>query len=178
MTLKKIKIIDIFLIFVLCFLTHFMYSWFPNTLFSIFFPVNESIWEHMKMLFTAIMLITLFDFFAFKKWNIKNSNFLTSSFISSLTSVPIFLIIYMPFYKDTGENMILNITVLFIVICISQIISFRVLTNDHMKHLGYLSLIGIIVCYIIFSVLTYYPPESDIFLDHKENKYGINHYVI
>ena len=130
------------------------------------------------MLFTGVMIVTLFDFLAFKKWNIKNSNFLTSSFISSVTGVPIFLIIYLPLYNNFGENMILNIVVLFIVIIISQIISFKVLISEHMKHLGYLSFIGIIIAYIIFAVLTYYPPENDLFLDHKENKYGINHYII
>ena len=178
MTLKKLKIIDVFLIFALCFLTHFMYSWFPNVLFSIFFPVNESIWEHMKMLFTGIMLISIFDFWAVCKWNIKNSNFLTSSFISAVTSIPIFLIIYMPFYKGFGENMFLNITVLFITICISQIISYRLLTIRHIKYLGYVSFIGIIICYIILAILTYYPPENELFYDQTENKYGINHYVL
>lgn len=178
MTLKKIKIIDVLLIFVLCFLTHFLYSWFPNTLFSIFFPVNESIWEHMKMLFTTIILIALFDFFAFKKWNIQTSNFLTSNFISALTSIPIFLTIYIPFYKSFGENMILNLTTLFIVIVISQIISYYILQTKNIKHLGYQSFIGIIMCYIIFGILTYYPPKNDLFFDQQDNKYGLNHYVV
>ena len=50
MDLKKVKIVSIFGMFIFCFLTHFLYNFFPNTLFSIFFPVNESIWEHMKMM--------------------------------------------------------------------------------------------------------------------------------
>ena len=62
MSLKRLKVIDVFIIFALCFLTHFIYSWFPNTLFSIFFPVNESIWEHMKMLFSAIIIFSVVDF--------------------------------------------------------------------------------------------------------------------
>ena len=62
MNLKKIKIINVIGTFLLCFLIHEAYSIFPNTLFSIFFPVNESIWEHMKMLFTAILVFGLIEY--------------------------------------------------------------------------------------------------------------------
>ena len=48
--MKKIKIIGFFIMMCLSFLSHFMYEWCDNFLFSIFFPVNESIWEHMKLL--------------------------------------------------------------------------------------------------------------------------------
>ena len=33
-----------------------MYELFPNFIFSILFPVNESIWEHMKLLFGSIIV--------------------------------------------------------------------------------------------------------------------------
>ena len=70
MTLKRIKIISIIGTFLLCFLTHFIYNLFPNTLFSIFFPVNESIWEHMKMLFSTILLFGIIEYILIKKFNI------------------------------------------------------------------------------------------------------------
>ena len=110
--------------------------------------------------------------------NIKNNNAFASAFISSAASIPIFLLIYCPFYNQFGENFILNITVLFITIYFSQIISYSVLKNVHLRHFGYIGIIGIIVCYIIFSILTYFPPENGLFYDKSENKYGINHYVI
>ena len=63
MDLKKIKIVSIFGMFILCFLTHFLYNFFPNTLFSIFFPVNESIWEHMKMMTSSILIWSILEVF-------------------------------------------------------------------------------------------------------------------
>ena len=39
--------------FLLAFPFHFGYDILPNQVSAIFFPVNESIWEHMKMLFTT-----------------------------------------------------------------------------------------------------------------------------
>ena len=32
-------------------LLHFVYDWWPNALTAIFTPVNESVWEHLKLLF-------------------------------------------------------------------------------------------------------------------------------
>ena len=50
MTLKKWKIISCIGIFLLSVLFHFIYDWFPNFFTSLFSPVNESIWEHNKII--------------------------------------------------------------------------------------------------------------------------------
>ena len=97
MALKWIKLVSTFGIFFLCFLTHFIYEWFPNTLFSIFFPVNESIWEHMKMLFTAVILYSIIDYLILRSFKQKTDNFLINVFITATTSIPIFLILYLLF---------------------------------------------------------------------------------
>ena len=127
MSLKGVKIINVFVVFALCFITHFMFDWFPNTFFSIFFPVNESIWEHMKMLYSSIIIAGVIDYFLIKKFHGNTNTFLTSLFVSAILSIPVFLIIYLPFYYLIGENMVLNLIVLFITIVISQIISFYLL---------------------------------------------------
>jgi len=178
MTLKWIKIVAVFGVFILCFPFHFMYEWFPNTLFSIFFPVNESVWEHMKMLFSAIVVYGVIDYFVIKFFNQKRNNFVISLFISSLASIPIFLINYLPFYYLLGENIILNIGVLFIAISISQVISYFILKSDNFKKLGMISVIGIILVYIVFGLLTYNPPINDLFFDPTNEKYGLNTYNV
>ncbi len=178
MSLKRLKIIDVFIIFGLCFLTHFIYSWFPNTLFSIFFPVNESIWEHMKMLFSAIIIYSIIDFTLLKAFEIEHHNFITSVLLSAVFSVIIFLAIYLPLYNFLGENMTLNLSVLLLAIIFSQWVSYFTLNSKDYGLLDYLSLIGIIFCYILFGILTYYPPTEDLFYDPLEEKYGINTYNV
>ena len=51
MNLKTAKILAIINIFLISFPSHFIYDFFPNTFTSILFPVNESIWEHLKLSF-------------------------------------------------------------------------------------------------------------------------------
>ena len=128
MDLKKVKIVSIFGMFILCFLTHFLYNFFPNTLFSIFFPVNESIWEHMKMMSSSILIWSILEYFLYKKFRVNHNNFILSLFLEVCLSIIIFLIIYLPIYHFTGSIFILNLIVLFISLYFVNIISYYILS--------------------------------------------------
>lgn len=175
--MKKIRFISIFLIFILCFLTHFLYNFFPNTLTSIFFPVNESIWEHMKMLFTTILLYHMFEYIYLKYKSIEVNNYFISTFISSIISIPIYLILFLPIYYSIGENMIVTFIILFIVILIVEIIHYFITRLKSIKGEFLLFVILTIISYIIFGYLTYYPPKNDLFFDTEKEKYGINYNI-
>ena len=178
MNLKKSRVIAVIGIFLLCFLSHFLYSWLPNGLFAIIFPVNESIWEHMKMIFTSIILYGIIDYIILLKFNIKNNNFYLNLFVTSLISIPIYLLLYLPIFHKFGENMFINISLMLLVIIITQIISYYILKTKPCKIANYISIIGIIICYIIFGYLTYHPIKSELFFDTQDEKYGINNYNI
>ena len=177
MDLKKIKIVSIFGMFILYFLTHFLYNFFPNTLFSIFFPVNESIWEHMKMMTSSILIWSILEYFLYKKFRVNHNNFILSLFLEVCLSIIIFLIIYLPIYHFTGSIFILNLIVLFISLYFVNIISYYILALRDL-HKELLGIVGIILLYIIFGILTYNPPFNYIFFDKMENKYGINIYEL
>lgn len=178
MNLKKSRIISIIGIFILCFISHFLYSWIPSGLTSIFFPVNESIWEHMKMIFTSIILYGIIDYIILNKFNIKYNNYFLSLFITAFISIPIYLSIYLPIFYKIGENMFINIGLMLIVIIITQVIAYYILNSNDNKLLNYLSIVLIIICYIIFGYLTYHPIKSEIFFDTQDEKYGINNYNV
>lgn len=176
MNLKKLKIIDTFIIFALTFLFHFLYEIIPNNFTAIFFPVNESIWEHMKLLYTPIILLGIFDYLISNKYKIKLNNLFTSILISSILSIILYLIIYLPIHNIFGHNMILAIILLFLIICFSQYISYIIITKNNNNKINIISLIFIIIGFIIFGYLTYNPIKNDIFYDTKDEKYGINIY--
>lgn len=176
MNLKKLKIIDIFIIFVLTFIFHFTYDFLPNSFTAIFFSVNESIWEHMKLLYTPIVLTIIFDFLIAKKYNIKLNNLFTSIFISSILSIILYLIIYIPIHNIFGHNPIFAIILLFLIICLSQYISYHILIKENYQKLNIISLGLIIIGFVIFGYLTYKPLQNNLFYDTKNEKYGINIY--
>ena len=156
---------------------HFLYNFFPNTLFSIFFPVNESIWEHMKMMSSSILIWSILEYFLYKKFRVNHNNFILSLFLEVCLSIIIFLIIYLPIYHFTGSIFVLNLIVLFISLYFVNIISYYILALRDL-HKELLGIVGIILLYIIFGILTYNPPFNYIFFDKMENKYGINIYEL
>lgn len=177
MNLKAIKIIGFFVIFLLCFPFHFLYDWLPNSLFSIFFPVNESIWEHMKLIYTSFVFYGIFDYILLRKNKINFNNFLIQLFLIPIIAIFIYLIIFIPIYKMIGENMIVSIGLLAVVILIEQIFSYFILQYKEIKYQNIIGIIGIILVYIIFGYLTYKPIENYIFYDTVKDKYGINIYI-
>ena len=112
MNLKKLKIISAIGIFILCFPLHFLYDWFPNSFFALFTPVNESIWEHMKLIFTATIIWSVIDYIIMIKKEIKFNNFFTQIFLTSFLSIPLYLVIFLPIYHKIGENMFLSISLM------------------------------------------------------------------
>lgn len=178
MNLKKMRIISVIGIFVLCFLTHYIYEWCPNTLTSIFFPVNESIWEHMKMIYTTILLYYLIEYFLLKKLDIKVNNFVLASFTSAFSAIPIFLAMYLPIFYHTGYHMISVFIVLLITLAIIAWINYKICNTKSIRFLDTAAILLIIICYIIFGYLTHYPLYNDLFLDTENEKYGISIYQI
>lgn len=171
--LKKTRIYAVIGIFLLSFICHFVFDLFPNVLFSIFFPVNESIWEHMKILFTATLLYSFIDKIILKKLNVNYNNYYLQLFISAFISIPIYLIIYLPIYNSIRENMFVSIFLLLIVYIIMQYISYKIMQKKETKIPNYIFSILIILTYIIFIYLTYNPPQNYIFYDSENEIYGI-----
>jgi len=163
MSLKKIKIISVFTVFILCTITHFLYDLLPNPIFSIFFPVNESIWEHMKMLYTSFLLNGIIEYFLIKKYNIKVNNFLFNTYLISIISIILYLTMYLPFYYTIGNNKIVIFAALILDIIICEIISYFLLKKEEIKNMNFLTIILIILSYIIFTILTYNPLDFSIF---------------
>lgn len=176
MNLTRTKIASTIIIFLLCFLTHFGYDVFKNSITSIFFPVNESIWEHMKMLYTAIILNGLIEFLIIKKFKVKSNNFLLSLFVSSAISIPIFLVLYLPFYYKIGPKMFLNIAILLLTIILVEIVAYYIQKRNNIKLNNIVPIILIIIIYVVFGYLTYHPIENEIFFDKMNEKYGLNIY--
>lgn len=176
MNLKKIKLIAVIGIFIISIISHFAYELFPNILFSFFFPINESIWEHMKILFTSTLFYGLIDYLLLKKKNIKYNNFSFQLYFTAFSSIPIYLVIYLPIYKLIGENLFISITLMILVYILEQYISYHILKEKEFKILNIISVPIIIIIYLGFIYLTYNPPHTYVFYDIINEKYGINEY--
>jgi hypothetical protein len=178
MNLKKITTIGIIFIFLFSFITHNLYEWFPSFLTSLFFPVNESIWEHQKMIFTTVLLWGLIEYFLLKKYEHDYDNIVIATVVSAVTNIIIFLIVYIPIHVIWGHNLLVTLIVYLITIIISQVIGYRILSiEDFNNKLHIIAIITIAVMFIIFGILTYYPLNWELlFYDNHSDKHGIYSY--
>lgn len=173
MNIKKLKIISTIIAFLMCFPLHFLYDLFPCFFTSIFSPVNESIWEHMKLLFGSIMLTGVFQKIYINVKHKSVNNVCISNFLGALLAIPIFLILFLPIYNIIGENMFVAILIMFITIVIVEIISYFIMKKEPLK-LEYITVLFAIAMYILFGILTYYPLKNDLFMDPKTHSYGVS----
>lgn len=176
MNLKKIKIIAVIGIFIISFISHFAYNLLPNIIFSFIFPVNESIWEHMKIIFTSTLIYGIIDYLLLNKYKIKYNNFPFQLYFTAISAIPIYLVIYIPLYKIFGENMFISISLLLLVYIISQWISYHILKEKKAKILNTIAIPVILTMYLAFIYLTYNPIHNYIFYDTSNEKFGIDEY--
>lgn len=165
MKLKKVKIIGIIIIFLLCFPLHFLYDFFPNFLTSIFLPINESIWEHMKLIYTSYLLWGIVEYFLLKKEKNIN-NFYLQLFLVPILGICIYLIIYLPIFNIFGENLIVSLSLLLLIVIIEQTLSYFFLKNEEISNKKTIWIIGIILVYLFFIYFTYFPLDNYIFWDN------------
>lgn len=171
------QIVGAFVIFGLGAVWHFMFEWLgdPQWL-GWFFPVNESVWEHVKlMFFPAILYFLVEGIFLWKKTN----NFLFAKFVVLFFTPIVNIIVFYTYSGITGyENFIIDSIILFIVTCIQQYISYKLLTREELwsdkRALRItLSLLGIILLGVLLILWTYLPPHIPLFEDTNFNLYGI-----
>lgn len=170
---KKFVVINTIIIFLFGFVTHNLYKWFPSFVTAIF-PVNESLFEHLKMIFITPVIVSsiLYAIFYFQKKKINN--FLGSLFISTMVNILSFYLVYLPIYYNFGQNMIITLIVYFISIIVSQYVNYLLINRKNSRLFNVIGLISIVVVLISLLYFTYNPIESDFFLDPIDNVYGID----
>ena len=171
--MKKIKIIGVFIIFILSVISHFIYEWNQTSIFSILFPVNESIWEHMKLLVTPVLIFSLFEYIIYRKKYIDFNNFILSYSISIIIGIISYLILYLPIHYIFGHSTIYAIILLFVIFILIEIVSYYIMNYKKINNSNIIGIIVIIGIYIILGYLTYNPIKIDIFYDTQKNIYGI-----
>lgn len=173
----KIKVLSVIVVFCLSFIIHFAYSIFPNNISAIFFPVNESIWEHMKIIPTSIIIYNIFEFILFKKSNLKLNNFFTNSFITSVIGIVFYLAIYIPIHLNFGHNLFFSLFLLLCTYILTSTVSYFIISKKNNNLVNYLSALLIVFLYILFFYFTYNPIKNFLFYDSSKDLYGINFYT-
>ncbi len=143
-----------------------------NPVVGIFSAVNESVWEHLKLGFWPIILLTIMEYFLIKK---QANNFFLGKATSALAIIIIIPVIFYSYTIFTGESIFLiDILSFFFAVIIGQILSYKILTyNQLSKKSEWISMAVLIILAILFVAFTFYPPHLPLFQDPIYGGYGI-----
>lgn len=168
------KIIILFMIYSICgTILHFLFKLSKNNIaVGIFAAVNESVWEHIKILFTPIFVYSFISFLISKK---PNFFILTTELVVGMSLIILFYEIKTFIFKD--KKGYLNIMSFYVVCFILSIIHFK-LEDIHIDSLANnLSLIPVIILLVMYLTFTIFPLKHKYFKDPITGTYGINEYV-
>lgn len=170
----KIILISIPFLFIIGSIFHFAYEWSnKNKIIGMIAPVNESIFEHSKLLLTPLVLFWgILYFFIGTEIN-KNSYFL-AMLVSIVASIITMTSFYYTYKESIGKSYLLvDILDLLISLTVGQILANHVYVYSA-NFPYYISLIIIGIIIILFIYLTFKPLKIPLFFDKKNKIYGIN----
>lgn len=171
MKILNYEIISTIFIWIIGTLLHFTYELSNNNIFVGFFSaVNESTWEHLKLIFFPMLISTIIGFFYFKN---EYKNYLCTKTLGLLLAIFITISVFYTYTGIIGTNFtIIDISLFFFSTLVGQIYSYKKLkSNTKCNKIIYFSiLILLLICFIIF---TTNPPNINLFLDPVTNTFGI-----
>ena len=155
-------------------LLHFTYEWSgENPLVGIFSAVNESTWEHLKLLFIPFLLFSIFEYFTYGK---QIHNFIPVKVLSIILGMSTIIVAFYTYVGIIGKNFLwADISTFILGILVAYWFSFRFLHTEFLSsawaiRFGWIGLFLIILSFIVF---TFNPPHIGLFLDPVSVTYGI-----
>ena len=153
-------------------LLHFLYDWSgANPIIALISGVNESTWEHMKLLFWPMLLFTVFQSFFFRDY----ASFPCVKVRSMLIGLLLIPVLFYTYNGVIGKSPdFINISIFFISAAVAYFYEVCALNNAHTA-CKFPRLAPIILCAVgvMFIIFTFNTPNWEIFRDPITNRFGI-----
>ena len=173
MNILILFLLSFFVLTILGSLAHFTHGWFKKgILLHIFSALNESTWEHMKMLVAPTILVGILQYV-----------FLDKGYINFFNSILILLIIElvtMPLLYETLKKLVkkvpfpITILIFFLSIIFGLTAEYLILTNGVVIFPEVWSFVLVLLIVSLFGIFSYSPPRSFLFKDPITGRYGHN----
>ena len=153
-------------------LLHFLYEWLENAVWiAPFSGVNESTWEHMKLLFWPMFLYAILQSRAFRDrtdfWCIKLRGILLG-----LTLIPVIFYTYNGAIGKSPDW--INIVIFFVSAAVAYLYETRLFNSETVRCRSQKLAIGVLCTIaLLFVLFTFVTPRIGIFRDPITGTYGI-----
>ena len=151
---------------------HFLYDWTGGSIFvAPFSGVNESTWEHMKLLFWPMFIFAILQSFFFRNredyWCIK-----LKSIAIGLSLIPVIFYTYNGVIGKSPDW--INISIFFISAAVAYIYElYRFKGNKIICKYSEIRILILCLLAVLFIVFTFKTPQLNIFKDPLTGEYGV-----
>lgn len=172
MKIRNWQIIVLIVCLALGTLLHFTYEWSgENQLVALFSAVNESTWEHLKLIYYPTLTMAIIGYFVIGK---RTKNFWLSQAIGIITAITFTIVFFYAYTGVIGTNFaVLNIGSFVVAILLETYVTYRLLKSPQMYNAEIISIILLILLLSIFVIYTFNPPQIPLFQDPISGGYGV-----
>ncbi len=160
-------------LFFLSILTHFLYELSGNNLiFGLFFPVNESVFEHMKLFSVPSFLFWVITYLI-KKDEIDADKWFTAGLISMVVTIVLIPMLHYLYSSSLATHIVwVDILIALLSVGFAHVLAAHYYV--HGKGINYQTAIFLMIAVlIILAVLTLFPPKIPLFQSSETGEYGM-----
>lgn len=151
---------------------HFLFDWTGQSIVAaLFSAVNESIWEHLKLLYFPMVIFALWEYF---RWGRNEKGFWQVALSGILLGLLLIPVLYYTYTEIFGVNIDwLNITIFFVTAAASFYMQAKLFARPRHRQLQrWIPVFLIVAIGVLFIVFTFLPPQIPFFRDPATGSYG------
>ncbi len=146
-------------------LNHFLYEWTGSAVTALFCPVNESTWEHLKLLFFPFLFQMIWNYIRKKP---KPAAYFYYSGISVLCGMVSIIALFYTYTGCIGKNfLIMDILIFFAGVWVSLKSMHKTAEHLHIVPSITVTYAGWLILVLCFFVFTCYPPDIPLFFPYE-----------
>ena len=153
-------------------LLHFLFDWTDrNLIVALFSAVNESIWEHLKLLFYPMVAVAAVEYFF---WGRDIDSFWCIQLVGILLGLVLIPVVYYSYTGIFGVNADwFNITIFFLSAMAVYWAETKLFQRGYIcQFSANLAVSLICLLSLVFTILTFFPPYIPFFQDPITGTYG------
>ena len=172
MKIKTWQIISVVICTILGVVLHFTYEWSgENIIVGLFSAVNESTWEHLKLVFYPMMIIAIIGYFIIGK---ISNNYWFAQTMGIITAIVLTIMFFYTYTGVIGTNIDwVNIAIFVVAIILGQYITYKLLISPKVYNAELISIIFLVILFFSFILYTFNPPKIGLFEDPISGSFGI-----
>ena len=165
--------LSLFIILVVSAGQHFLYDLAPNVFFGVFAPKNESLAEHVKIVFYPTLLWWVITYIVFEnsaKLNLVK--WFSSACIAVIVAITFVTLLFCTLFFGLWlpiDNFTIHLSIEIVSVIIAQAVGFHVYRRGNESKIGLVVLSLVIVALgVLIAIFSYYPPEVPIFISPEQ----------